>query len=54
MSNETIMQRIESALESLIEVIEWDGSLIHSEQCGCDVCESLAAARAALAEGATP
>lgn len=46
----TILKRIDAALENLIEAIEIDGTLLHSDACGCDTCEAIASARAALKE----
>ncbi len=36
-------------LENLLEQIEIDGSLIHSTQCGCNICEAIAEAEGAAA-----
>ncbi len=40
------------ALDNLVECIEIDGSLIHGDQCFCDVCEAISTAKAALQENA--
>ncbi len=39
---------VRRALDNLLEQIEIDGLLIHSDACDCDVCQAIAAARAAL------
>ncbi len=43
---------LESTLGNLVEAIEIDGSLIHGDQCFCDVCEAISSAKAALQENA--
>ncbi len=42
------LYKMRATLENLLEQIEIDGSLIHSEQCYCDVCEAIAEARVAV------
>ncbi len=45
---------LQAALESLLEAVEIDGTLLHSEACGCETCEPLANARRMLKSAAPP
>ncbi len=42
------LQAVRTAAESLLECIDIDGSLIHSEACGCDDCLAIRGLREAL------
>ncbi len=42
------LTRLRRSLDNLLEQIEIDGSLIHSDACDCDVCLAIRAAQAAL------
>lgn len=44
------VKSLRSALDALVEQVEIDGALLHSEQCGCDLCEAIHAARRAIKE----
>ncbi len=42
------LEAVRTAAKSVLECIDIDGSLIHSEACGCDGCEAIRGLRAAL------
>ncbi len=42
------LEAVRTAAESVLECIDIDGSLIHSEACGCDGCEAIRGLRKAL------
>ncbi len=42
------LEAVRVAAESVLECIDIDGAMIHSEACGCDGCEAIRGLRAAL------
>ncbi len=46
--------QLQKALEALLDAVENDGTLIHSDRCGCDVCEALSKANGVVDAIETP
>ncbi len=47
------IKTLTAALEALLDAVENDGTLIHSDRCGCEICEALKQANT-VADAAPP